>query len=433
MANKNAAPDVCSEDSPDYDAEACAKLRKQNDGASCCDESSPDYDEEKCKAYRAKQGTKDSTSVHLVDTAVIDKAGTRLTADGYLVATARVARTGIQVYSGDEVGDPERGSVRVYRPETTVFDAKSLQTFAHKPVTLHHPGEMVNSENWRDYAVGHVDGEIMRDGDMIRVPMMVTDAAAIKAIQGGANQLSVGYDARLEIVDGFTDAGEAYDAIQHDIRVNHIALTPAARGGPQLRLGDNNRKDQTMDREPLTTRTVTIDGIEIKLADTSASIVQAGMKKLRDSVASLTTERDTLSGQVVALQQQLKDATVTDADLDKRVADRQVIVSKAQSILGKDWQPDGKSAADIRRAVVAKKLGDEVAKPMTDAAVEGAFAAVTVDVATTQKDGTRELALALARPGNIQGGDDAWEQRGKLMREAWRGNNGAVVQTGQSQ
>ncbi|MQX46580.1 DUF2213 domain-containing protein, partial [Sinorhizobium medicae] len=61
-------------------------------------------------------------------------AGTRRTADGYLVADVRTARTGIQLYAGHEVGKPEMATVKVYRPEDQVFDKASLGSYAHKPV-----------------------------------------------------------------------------------------------------------------------------------------------------------------------------------------------------------------------------------------------------------------------------------------------------------
>ncbi|MET0721802.1 MAG: ChaB family protein, partial [Tardiphaga sp.] len=265
------------------------------------------------------------------ETVALDRGNLRMTADGYMVAQARVARTGIQLYQGDEVGDA-RDIVRVYRPEKTVFDAKSMQTFAHKPVTLGHPPEMVNAHNWKDYAVGHVDGEIMRDGEMVRVPMMITDASAIEAVRTGASQLSVGYDARLEMIDGVTPIGEPYDAIQHDIRVNHIALTPSARGGPQLRLGDHASKEAQMAKDAfpegdvcdpesdaydeeacaakkkgkkdslprqVMLRTLTFDGISVDMPETSAAIVNKVIDKLR-------TENQNLTGRVAALVQQVK-------------------------------------------------------------------------------------------------------------------------------
>jgi cation transport regulator ChaB len=82
-----------------------------------------------------------------------DAATLQLTKDGYLIATPRIARTGIQIYRGWEVGD-ERDEIRVYRPDTEVFHIDSMKALAHKPVTLHHPPTMVDSSNWREYTVG---------------------------------------------------------------------------------------------------------------------------------------------------------------------------------------------------------------------------------------------------------------------------------------
>jgi hypothetical protein len=49
-------------------------------------------------------------------TDAVTVAGTRRRDDGYLVADARIARTGVQLYAGHEVGKPDMASVRVYRP-----------------------------------------------------------------------------------------------------------------------------------------------------------------------------------------------------------------------------------------------------------------------------------------------------------------------------
>jgi len=116
-------------------------------------------------------------------------AGTRRRNDGYLVADARVARTGIQLYAGYEVGKPEMPVVRVYRPDAEVFSRDTLASFAHRPVTNDHPEEPVTADNWREHAVGQTADEIARDGQFIRVPLMVADAATIKAIEDGKREL----------------------------------------------------------------------------------------------------------------------------------------------------------------------------------------------------------------------------------------------------
>ena len=168
----------------------------------------------------------------------------RRTADGYLAASAHVARTGIQVYSGHEVGRSDLTQVRVYRPEAEVFDRASLETLANKPITVDHPPEGVSAANWRKYAAGHLGGEILRDGDRIAVSLLLTDAAAITALEGGKQELSAGYDCALDWTSGRTPAGGAYDAVQRRIRFNHVALVAQGRAGSNVRIGDSATQDQ---------------------------------------------------------------------------------------------------------------------------------------------------------------------------------------------
>jgi cation transport regulator ChaB len=113
----------------------------------------------------------------------------RTTADGFLLAQPRVARTGIQISRGWEVGKPEMDEVKVYRSEAEVFDQKSLKTFAYRTLTLGHPSEMVSSDNWKDTAIGHTGGEIVRDGSTIRVPLLIMDKDAINRINDGVKEL----------------------------------------------------------------------------------------------------------------------------------------------------------------------------------------------------------------------------------------------------
>ncbi|MCA0339775.1 MAG: DUF2213 domain-containing protein, partial [Proteobacteria bacterium] len=168
----------------------------------------------------------------------------RRTGDGYLVVNARVARAdNVQLYTGAEVGKPEMATVRVFRPADEVFAADTMKSFAHRPVTLGHPSAAVSSANWRDVAKGWCDGEVARDGEFIRVSMLLADEDTIKEIDAGTRELSMGYDCTLDWTAGTSPTGERYDAIQRGIRSNHIAVVPQARGGSELRIGDSARKD----------------------------------------------------------------------------------------------------------------------------------------------------------------------------------------------
>jgi hypothetical protein len=186
--------------------------------------------------------------MNLFDTFIMDSV--RRTSDGYLTAFARVARTGIQEYKGHEVGRPDMETVRVYRPAEEVFAPDAMKSFAHRPVTLTHPRVPVTAKNWKRYAGGQTGGEVVRDSEFIRVPLVMMDSNLIDAYEkGGIKELSMGYSTELKWDKGITTDGEAYDAIQTEIRGNHLALVPTARGGDQLRIGDKTSADDPDDDE----------------------------------------------------------------------------------------------------------------------------------------------------------------------------------------
>jgi len=117
-------------------------------------------------------------------------AGTRRREDGYLVADARIARTGIQSYLGDEVGRPDMARVRVYRPGAEVFSRETLKSAAHRPVTNDHPPDLVTAENWKQHAVGQTGDEVRGEGIFLRVPLMVSDASAIRSSASASRRAS---------------------------------------------------------------------------------------------------------------------------------------------------------------------------------------------------------------------------------------------------
>lgn len=130
-----------------------------------------------------------------------------------------------------------------------------MKSFAHRPVTLKHPPVPVTAKNWKKYSGGQTGGEVVRDGEFVRCPLVFMDQALINAYErDGIKELSVGYSTDLQwrtgIVDaGQPDAGQHYDAVQTAIRGNHLAVVPLARGGDQLRIGDSRRKSLAFDIE----------------------------------------------------------------------------------------------------------------------------------------------------------------------------------------
>ncbi|MBX5190135.1 DUF2213 domain-containing protein [Rhizobium sp. NZLR3b] len=371
-------------------------------------------------------------------TDAVTVAGTRRTADGYLVAEAKAVRTGIQLYLGDEVGKPEMRVVRVYRPEEEVFSDASLQSFTHAPVTDDHPKDAVTSANWKDLAVGEVSTAAKKDGEWVWLPLILKDAAAISKVEGDKRELSAGYTCELVWGDGVTPSGEAYDAKQTNIKINHLAIVDRARAGSQARIGDGAiswgaAPISTTDKETVdmteALRTVVVDGLSVQTTDQGAQAIAKLQKDLESSAAKITANDAAHTAAVAKLQedigtlkaenQKLKDAAPKPADLDKLVADRAALVTTIKAIDSK-IEVSGVSDTDLRRAAVKAKLGDEMVKDASDAEINGMFKAIAKDVkvadpfATVVKDGLKQVD-----PTNVNA---AHASMVNDMSTAWMGN-----------
>lgn len=328
-----------------------------------------------------------------VDAATL--SGTRKTSAGYLIADAFAVRTGIQLYTGAQVGLADRDVVRVYRPEEEVTAPESLSTFSHAPITLGHPKE-VTADNWKDLAKGEVSTEATWDGNKIKLPLIVKDAEAIRQIEAGTRELSAGYRCDIEFIDGVTSEGEAYDAIQRNIRINHLAIVERGRAGSECRIGDdaepwgaapitrsNQKEDQMSDA--LKTMVFGDKAAQVALAD--ATIVESFLadqaKKLADAQADHDKAMAVKDADIEKLKAELDDAKgkiLDDAALDKRVADRADLVATAKTIFP-DIKPAGLSDAAIRKAAVAGALGDAVIADKADAYIEARFDILAGDAA----------------------------------------------------
>jgi hypothetical protein len=363
-------------------------------------------------------------------------AGTRRTEDGYLIAEARAVRTGIQLYAGDEVGKPEMKVVKVYRPAESVFAEASLQSFTHAPVTNDHPDKQVTAANWKDLAIGEVSTAAKKDGEWVMLPLILKDAKAIKLVEDGKRELSAGYVCELEWTDGFTADGEAYDAIQKNIKINHLALVDRARAGSKARIGDSavswgvspvNDHEPSKEKE-MTLKTVTVDGIPVEVTDQGATVIATLQSRLADAATKLTDADKAHQTAIAAKDAELakKDAEIdslkgkilSDADLDKRVQARGDLVATAKAI-AKDVKTEGLSDAAIRKAVVAAKLGDAAVADKAEAYIDARFDILVEDAkkanpdpfAATVKDG-------ISTPTNDDDASKAYQKMVSDMQSA---------------
>jgi hypothetical protein len=366
----------------------------------------------------------------------VSLSGVRITDEGYLIADAFAVRTGIQRYLGSEVGRPDLPFVDVYRPPEEVFSKDSLHSFSHIPITNDHPKEAVTAANWKDLALGEVSTDVLRDGEKLRIPLIVKDASGVADVQNGKRELSAGYSCSLDWENGTTSDGRPYQAIQRTIRANHLAIVKCGRAGSEFRIGDSADANHwgaapiIADREtpPMNMRTVFVDGIPVSCTDQGA----AAIEKLNKDKAQLTadnlalttrhtTELAAKDAEIGALKADLKkaqDSVPSGVMLDKLVADRAGLVDLARR-LHKDVKLDGLTDAEIRRTVVSARLGPDFAKDASDAEIGGMFKALAKDVGTV--DPVRQTLLAGDHQQQPQVGDNGYGAYVARVSDAWKG------------
>lgn len=352
----------------------------------------------------------------------VDVSGVRKTSDGYLVGDARVARTGIQIYRGPEVGRPDMDVVRVFRPEGEVFAKDALHSYAHRPVTNDHPTEMVDSKNWKDHSIGQTGGDVARDGEFVRVPMVLMDAGAIADYESGKRELSMGYRANIVFDSGVTPEGEQYDAIQTDLRMNHLALVARARGGEKLRLGDKTGGIKVAEQQ---LKTVLVDGLSVQTTDQGAQAIAKLQKDLSDAQASVNEKSDAHAKEIAAKDAEiakrdaelddLKGKVLSDSDLDKRVQRRADLIATAKSIQDGDYS--GKSDDEIRKSVVSSKIGDAAISGKSNEYINARFDILAED---SKKDPVNSAISQRQLANTNDGGQSAYELR---IADAWKGGN----------
>ena len=304
--------------------------------------------------------------------------------NGFLVDTPVVARLGVQVYYMDD-----GRTVREFRPAEEVFKDESLASYQGKPMTLDHV--FVNSENAKEVVVGSVTGKAEPLGSSVVAPIVVYDNKAIQeAMAGNAKELSVGYSAILDETPGWgdpitgeyilkSDADEQFDApegwqefdaIQRNIKVNHLAMVYRGRAGiAKLNMDGEQENPYTTDvdinkedKQEMTVK-IKLDGAqEFEVATEVASHIEALNAKADTAIA----ERDTLKAKVDAMPAEIE-AAVAKAKADADALAALVAVAAEAGV-----KADGLDAKGIKVAYVKEISGLDVSEK-SDAYIDAAF------------------------------------------------------------
>lgn len=371
----------------------------------------------------------------------------RKTREGWLRADGYLARTGVQEYRKED------GSVtRELRTPEEVFHPDALASFGMVPLTLEHPRGPVTAANWRSLAVGTTGEEPKRDGDFVHAPLAVTEPAAIRDLETGARvELSCGYTCDVVAEPGEWN-GLKYDAVQKNIRGNHVAIVSKGRAGPQVRVrldaadaidsslsqdASTDAGDGTPGGSPMAK--YKIDGVEFDVSEQAkqALEVQEGKRiategKLRADATEAAKAAEDAKARLADAEKKLAESEKARADGadPKRVLElvtaRTALHAQATPVLGAMVKLDELDEKAIKVLVCEKLIPGFKADGLDDGVIQGAFTtAVALRKAGSPTPIERARASVHGTPAGHadDGGDELEKAQAAFLersRTAWK-------------
>lgn len=312
------------------------------------------------------------------DTATINKFSVDSQTGFLHVSNVPIARVGVFPY----IGKSGQITMEAKLPDDLLTDS-AVESANSKPVTDDHPQESVNVANTNRYMKGLTANNAHVDGDKLKVDMTITDSALIKEIQGGKQELSIGFQTDVVPVKG-TFKGMAYDSAQKNIQINHVAVVKRGRAGHSVRLtGDSAEMviDDSQEKgTSMETTKIRLDGADVTVATTDAERIlkldadnkanNSKIAKLDAQIKALTAERDKLKGGADANKKSLDEAQAK-ADslekelaaekkkfegdaLDQAIADRMALIDEVKPYVGDSFDFKGKSPKEMKLEAISK-------------------------------------------------------------------------------
>jgi len=249
----------------------------------------------------------------------------KLTPEGYLKGRAIVTNIGVFPYRKMD------GSITYeLRPPEEIFKPDSINSLKMLPIINEHQAEKIDGDNIRQFQIGFSGEDVKNDSYHISTPIIITDGNAIGEAQGGKRALSCGYAARIENKSG-NWMGVHYDAIQRDVKYNHIAMTKKGRAGDaavmkfdSVNIGIMESKKIYNDEggNSMNFKIIKIDGVDYQA---EPQVIQ--------SLTLLKEENEKLKNDLFEKEESFKkDKTVLEAERDKFKEDSEQIKNETEDL-----------------------------------------------------------------------------------------------------
>lgn len=287
----------------------------------------------------------------------------RLTDDNGFITVANnpISKVGVFPYMGKEIGASDPNKIyKVYRSEEELSAPDTIESFKLVPFIDEHA--MLGNYGMaaeKKGIQGVIGSDVFYEAPYLKGNLRIYSEATKSLIKNGKIELSPGYLCRYDFTEGVFN-GEKYDAIQRDIRGNHLALVEEGRTGPDVAVQDKAGKFH-----------ITLDSKEVLAMPQTIEELMAFFKQaLAEYEAS---KKDDESNELVEEKKEELILDVTppvETDAEKAAKDAEAEVEKAT-----DEDADKEKAVDaltktVKDLIAVVKAQDAKAKalPVIDSA-----------------------------------------------------------------
>lgn len=279
--------------------------------------------------------------------------------DGTISGVAVVTRAGIFDYRNAD------GTIRrELRLPEEVFKAESLDTLKMLPITNNHPSEFVTPENAKDLQIGFTGERVDHDDANVYTSLIINTKEGLQEVENGKREFSLGYTLDVEQRSGIWN-GQEYDAIQRNIKYNHLALVDKARAGAIASLNmDSDDAFLEIDtinqtKKGRNMKTINLDGIEYEAAPEVVNAYNKTKKafdkseskivELQRAIDEATAERDSLKEKI----EKIENVDHTD-EIEKRVAERVKLVDLCREHIDEEDNIEKMTDRELMEKVISK-------------------------------------------------------------------------------
>ncbi len=309
-------------------------------------------------AYSKQSESKDSTSAREYDL------------NGWAEIKGNpISKVGVFEYSGSQISpDLEPNKIyKVYRPEEELSNAETINSFRLLPWTDEHAmlgdseSGMTAAENKGIHGV--IGEDVYFENGYLKGNLKIFSNKLAELIEQGKKELSIGYRCLYDIVSGVFD-GEKYDAIQRNIRGNHLALVEEGRSGHDVAVLDHFKF--TFDAKGITMPNKAMDTEEMKAKDEGAETLTLEecfrkINELEERLRSMTDEDEDEEKVKIEIEDEDEDEEKVKVEIeDEEGADPAMFVTRTQFNEDKALRTKQMMREFSQRDALVKKLSSVI-------------------------------------------------------------------------